>query len=170
MKNLNKNRIFRFNRRIRGRTDYKKRLNFLKSNLPRVVIRSSNKSILVQLIEYELKGDNIITSAKSRDLVKLGFTGNTSNISASYLTGYLVGKKAQKKKFNNECIVDLGLAKIIYGSKLFAAVKGLVDSGVKVRVSEEVFPSEDRINGSHLKIENAKTMIQGVKKKIEEIK
>ena len=56
-KNINKNRIFRFNRRIRGQTDYNQRLRLLKSNLTRVVVRRSNKNILVQFVNYNDKGD-----------------------------------------------------------------------------------------------------------------
>ena len=83
MKNVNKNRVFRFNRRIRKQTDYNQRLRLLKSNLPRVVVRRSNKNMLVQFVEYKDGGDKIITSAKSVDLSKLGFTLNTGNLTVT---------------------------------------------------------------------------------------
>ncbi len=170
MKNPNKNRVFRFNRRIRGQTDYNQRLRFLKSNMPRLVVRKSNKNMLVQIVQYASEGDKIITSSKSRDLSSFGFKINSGNISAAYLTGYLVGKKALKKGFKEECIVDLGLAKVFSGSRLFAAVKGVVDAGIKVRVSDSVFPAEDRINGSHLKAKDSEKVIQSTKKAIEGMK
>ena len=134
MKNKNKNRVFRFNRRIRGLTDYQLRLKLLKSDMTRAVVRGSNKNMLVQFVNYGENGDAIVTSAKSVELVKLGFTLNTGNIVASYLTGYLAGKRLLKKGFDSEVVVDLGLQSSLYGSRLYAAVKGIKDSGINVRV------------------------------------
>lgn len=170
MKNRNKNRVFRFNRRTRQQTDYQLRLRLLKSNLTRIVVRRSNKNTLVQFVEYSENGDKIITSAKSNDLKKLGYTLNTGNLVASYLTGYLAGKKAIKNKAGEDCIVDLGLQNSLYGTRLFAAVKGAIDAGVKVRVSDVVFPSQDRIEGKHLTAKDAEKIIDKTKKSIEAIK
>lgn len=164
-RNRNKNRVFRFNRRIRGQTDYQQRLRLLKSNLPRAVIRRSNGNMLVQIISYELSGDKVLTSAKSTELTKLGFTLNRGNISSAYLTGMLAGKKALKKNLNVDVIVDLGLQEIKFGGRVFAAVKGLVDSGVKVRVAEDVFPQEERLMGDHLK-DGSRKIIETTKNKI----
>ena len=170
MKNLNKNRIFRYNRRIRGQTNYKLRLSLLKSDLPRAVVRRSNKNMLVQFVTYDQKGDKILTSAKAVELKKLGSTLNTSNIISAYLTGLLAGKRLLKKGIKEDCIVDLGLQHANYGGKIFAAVKGIKDSGVKVRVSDVVFPSEERLSGAHLKTKDATKVIEKVKKSIEGMK
>jgi large subunit ribosomal protein L18 len=170
MKNRNKNRIFRFNRRIRGLTNYPLRLRLLKSEMPRIVVRKSNKNTLVQIVEYASNGDKVITSAKSCDLRGFSYKGSYSNLSAAYLTGLLVGKKAQKIGFKKECIVDLGLQKVIPKSKIFAAVKGVLDSGLNVRVSEDIFPDEERISGNHLSIKDGKKMIENTKKAIEGMK
>ena len=167
MKNKNKNRVFRYNRRIRGLTDYRLRLRLLKSNLPRVVIRKSNNNILVQFVEYNHQGDKVITSAKSNELKKFGYTLHTGNTTAAYLTGLLAGKRAQKAKLNSEVIVDFGLQYVQSGNRLYGAVKGLVDSGVNVRIGEGVFPAEDRIMGEHLSVENAKKVIEKAKKAVE---
>ena len=35
-----------------------------------------------------------------------------------------------------------------------AALKGVIDAGVKVPADEETFPPEDRINGEHLTVKN----------------
>lgn len=170
MKNLNKNRVFRFNRRIRLQTDYAQRLRLLKSNLPRAVIRRSNKNTLIQFVEYVESGDKIITSAKSNELIKLGFTLNTGNLVSAYLTGLLAGKRALKAGLKTDIIVDLGLQKSIYGSRIYSAIKGIKDSGVKVRVSEDVFPSEERLSGSHLSAKDAAKVIEKTKKSIEALK
>jgi len=169
VRNKNKNRVFRFNRRQRGLTDYSLRLKLLKSKMTRVVVRRSNKNMLVQLVNYNDKGDKILTSARSTDLVKLGFKLNTGNISSAYLTGYLAGKRALKAKFKDECIVDLGLQTVLYGSRIFAAIKGLKDSGIKVRVKEDVFPPQERLEGNHLKAKDAKKIIDKTKGAIDKL-
>lgn len=170
MKNLNKNRVFRFNRRIRGITNYALRLRLLKSNLPRAVIRRSNKNMLVQFVQYGANGDKIITSAKANELVKLGFTLNTGNLTAAYLTGLLAGKRAIKAGVKEDCIVDFGLQKSLVGTRLYAAVKGIKDSGLNVRVGDSVFPSEERLNGTHLSVKDAAKVVEKVKKSIEGMK
>lgn len=169
-KNLNKNRVFRFNRRIRGLTDYQLRLKLLKSGLTRAVVRRSNKNMLVQFIDYVDGADKILTSAKAVDLKKFGFTLNTGNVSAAYLTGFLAGKRLLKAGLDKDCIVDFGLQKSMYGNRLYAAVKGIVDSGVKLRVSDVVFPADERINGEHLVVKDASKIIEKTKKSIEGMK
>lgn len=170
VKNKNKNRVFRFNRRIRGLTNYHQRLGLLKSGLTRAVVRRTNNNMIVQLVNFAQEGDKILTSARSCDLKKLGFTLHTGNISAAYLTGMLAGRRLLNSGHNEEVIVDLGLQKIKYGSRLFAAVKGLVDSGVNVKVGETVFPEENRIFGEHLSCDNAKEVIEKTIKAIEGLK
>ena len=168
VKNKNKNRIFKFNRVIRKKTDYKQRLELLKSGLLRLVIRKSNRAVLVQLIEYKDNKDFVLSSNKSTILKKYGYKFSTSNLVASYLTGFLVGTNFLKSnKKHKEAIVDLGLQRIFYGGKLFAATKGVIDSGLKVRINEKVFPSEERLSGKHLKIENCQKIIEEVKKSIQ---
>jgi len=171
VKNRNKNRVFRFNRRIRKQTDYKLRLRLLKSELTRAVIRRSNKNMLIQFVNYENNSDKILTSAKSVDLVKnFKLTINTGNLPSAYLTGLLAGKRLLKTGFKGEVIIDLGLQRSIYGSRLYAAVKGIVDSGVSVKVSDVVFPPEERLNGSHLSNKDANKIIEKTKKAIEVLK
>ncbi|MFT4244786.1 MAG: 50S ribosomal protein L18 [Candidatus Woesearchaeota archaeon] len=165
-RNINKNRVFKYNRRVRGQTNYHKRLELLKSKLPRCVIRKSNNGMLVQITVYQSVGDNIITSARARDLVTLGYTLHTGNIVAAYLTGMLAAKRALKAGVKEEVIVDFGLQRIQYGNRLFAVVKGLIDGGLNVRVGEGVFPSEERLNGEHLSSKDAQKVISAVKDKI----
>ncbi len=166
-RNANKNRIFRYNRRIRGQTDYQLRLRLLKSGLSRAVVRRTNKNMIVQIVNYNDNGDHIITSARSADLTKLGYTLNTGNISAAYLTGLLAGKRALKAGIKGEVIVDFGLQYVHYQSRLFAAVKGLIDSGLKVKSGDSVFPPEERLNGTHLKAKDASKIIEKTIKAIE---
>jgi large subunit ribosomal protein L18 len=170
MKNTNKNRVFRYNRRIRGLTDYKQRLKLLKSGLTRAVIRKSNNNMFVQLVNYGDQGDKVLISVKSNELKKHGYTLHTGNTSAAYLTGLLAGKKAQKAGVTGEVIVDFGLQEVLFGNKLFGAVKGLVDSGLQVKVGENVFPVDERIMGEHLSVKDAKKVIEKTKSAIEGMK
>ena len=126
--------------------------------------------MLVQLVDYADQGDKVLVSVKSNELKALGYTLHTANTSAAYLTGMLAGKKAQKAGVTGEVIVDFGLQEVAFGNKLFAAVKGLLDSGLQVKVGEEVFPAEERINGEHLSGKDAGKVIEKVKASIEGMK
>jgi len=121
----------------------------LKSNKPRLVIRKTVKNIILQIIEYAPAGDKIILSANSRELVKLGWKSNTNNLPASYLCGYLLGKKAVAKNIK-ECILDLGMQSSVKKGSLFVALKGAIDAGLNVSHSENVFPDEKRVKGEHI--------------------
>jgi large subunit ribosomal protein L18 len=137
-------------RRREGRTDYRKRLKLLRSGKVRLVIRKSNKNTQVQFIEYKEKGDNVIATANSSDLVsKYKWKFSTSSTPAAYLTGLLAGIRGKEKKIN-ECVVDIGQYSPVTGSKVFASIKGVVDAGIKCPYNEEKIPSEDRIMGKDL--------------------
>lgn len=138
-----------YRRKREGKTNYKKRLKILKANKPRLAIRKSLKNITIQIIEYHPEGDKIITSVVSKELEKLGWSFNKSNIPSAYLTGLLLGKKAIGNKIN-EVVVDFGLNESVKGSKLYAVLKGISDSGLAVPVSEKILPHEDRIVGKHI--------------------
>jgi large subunit ribosomal protein L18 len=86
------------------------------------------------------------------------------------LTGLLVGKRALEKGVK-EAVLDLGLNPSTKGSRIYACVKGALDAGLKVNVSEEVLPSEERIKGMHIstyiqKFKNMPEDFEKVKKKI----
>jgi large subunit ribosomal protein L18 len=136
-----------------GKTNYKKRLALLKSRKLRLVVRKSNKNMLLQLIKYDDVGDKVIKTITTKDLNKYGWDLNKSNIPSAYLAGLLIGKEMKGK----EAILDLGLQTPISGSKLFAALKGAADGGLKINFSEKVLPKEERITGKHIE-EYAKSL------------
>ncbi len=138
-----------YRRRREGKTNYKDRLNHLLSLKPRLVIRSTTKNIIVQIVEYHPDGDLTKAKVKSGVLHKYGWKFSTGNIPASYLTGLLAGKVALSAGVK-EGIADFGLKSKIHGSKIYAALKGVVDSGFKVPHSESCFPTEERIKGNHI--------------------
>ncbi len=141
--------IVQLRRKRERKTNYKRRIALLVSGKPRLVIRKSLCNINIQIVEYKPEGDNIILSANSKELVKFGYTLNKGNIPSAYLTGLLLGQKA-KKKGVKEAILDIGLNTHVKGSRIYASLKGVVDSGLKVPCSEEVFPPGERINGTHI--------------------
>jgi large subunit ribosomal protein L18 len=138
-----------YRRKREGKTNYKQRLTYLVSRKPRFVIRKTNKYIIIQLVEYKYSGDNVIFSVSSSALEKYDFLFSKKSIPAAYLTGLLAGKNALSKK-KDIAIVDLGMNSKSLGNCLFSAIKGLVDSGVKIPYSDKCFPKEDRINGKHI--------------------
>jgi len=142
-------RVLPFRRKREGRTDYKRRLALLKSGLSRLVIRKSNKSVQAQIVQYQEDGDKVLVTARASDLTKHGWKTSTGNIPAAYLTGVLLAEKA-KKKITGDIIVDIGLQKHQKGSRLYAVAKGAIDGGLKVRISEDALPPEERITGQHI--------------------
>jgi len=153
-----------FRRRREGKTDYRKRLKLLLSGKPRVVVRKTLKHTIVQVIDFDIKGDRVLASAHSTELKKYGWQANTGNLPASYLTGLLCGKKALEKGIK-EGVLDIGLHSPVKGSRVFATLKGLVDAGMEIPHSEEVFPQEERIRGEHISKELPKHF-EEVKSKI----
>ena len=138
-----------FRRKREGKTNYKLRLRLLTSEKPRLVARVSSKNAMAQLIEYNAPGDKIIAAANSRQLIKLGWKGNAGNISAAYLVGMLLAKKALKAQVK-ECIFDIGMQTSTKSSRLYALLKGAIDGGLEVPHSEDILPSKDRIAGKHV--------------------
>jgi len=140
--------VVKFRRRREGKTDYKKRLNLLKSELPRFTVRISNKYIVCQFIKHETEGDKTLLTVSSKKLASYGWKNSGKNLAAAYLSGYLAGKLAKKKKVT-KAVLDIGLQSPTK-SKLFAVLKGVVDSGIDIPHSEKAFPSEERISGAHI--------------------
>ena len=50
-----------------------------------------------------------------------------------------------------EGIADIGLHASTRGNRVYAAIKGVVDAGVDVPHSPEIFPDDGRISGQHIK-------------------
>lgn len=138
-----------FRRRREGKTDYRKRLKLLLSQKPRVVMRKSSKHTAVQLIVPRKQGDTILSSASSCELSKFGYKGATGNTPATYLTGLLFGLRALKEG-HKEGVLDTGLQTSSKGSKVYAALKGMVDAGMDIPHDPSIFPDDGRIRGEHI--------------------
>ncbi len=154
-----------FRRRREGRTDYRQRARLLRGRVPRAVVRNTLRHTSVQFIDYDAKGDRVLATAHSKELLEMGWVGSTGNLPAAYLTGYLAGKRAAKKGVN-EAVLDIGLQKPVKGAACFATLRGLLDSGLEIPHGDEILPSEDRLKGKHIKAEMEK-MIEEVKNRME---
>lgn len=149
MKRKNQTYRVKYRRKREGRTNYKKRLKMLISHKPRLVIRKSLNNILASITDFSEKGDKVLISAHSKELENLGWKFNKGNLPSAYLTGLLLGKKALSKGID-KFVVDIGLNPSIKGSRLYAVISGVLDSGIKLKHSEDVLPSKERISGRHI--------------------
>ena len=138
-----------FRRKRVGRTYYKKRFKLLLSNKYRFVARKSLKNFQVSFIKYNPNGDQIIFTVNSNALSKLGWKGDKGNLPSAYLTGLLAGKNALEKGIK-DAILDMGFNNSVRGSRLYAALAGAIDAGLKIPFSPEVLPPKDRISGEHI--------------------
>jgi large subunit ribosomal protein L18 len=104
-------------RRIEAKTDYSKRIKLLKSNKPRLVFRKTNKYVIAQYVLSEEAQDKVLKGVTSKDLINYGWPkemeGSLKSITASYLTGYLIGKEINKSKLEQP-IIDLGMIRIMH--------------------------------------------------------
>ncbi len=139
-------------RRLREeKTNYKKRGTMLMGKRDFITVNITNENTQVQILKPGMAGDKVLASAHSRYLLDKGWKGSRKSVPAAYLTGYLAGKKALGQGAK-DAILYTGTRR--YTQRMAAALKGVIDAGVKVPADEETFPPEDRINGEHLTIKN----------------
>lgn len=146
---MKKTKVVPYRRKRERKTHYGRRLKLLLSRKPRLVIRRFSKNITAQIVDYNPAGDEVVASAHSRELVKMGWKGARGNIPAAYLTGLLCGAKAGRKGIK-DAVLDISLHTPVKGSVVYAALKGVLDAGVNVPHSEEILPPEDRLYGKHI--------------------
>lgn len=153
--------VVRHRRRREQKTDYALRLSLLKSGVPRLVIRKSNRYVQGQIIKYNPSGDRTLASASSSELRKLGWKHGCSSVTAAYLTGLLLGKRGLGKA--EQAVLDAGLQRLTRGNALYAFLKGVTDAGLSVPHDPAVLPSEERLTGRHIK---ASDDFEAVKKRV----
>ena len=139
-------------RRLREeKTNYKKRGTMLTGKRDFITVNITNQNTQVQILTPGMTGDKVIASAHSRYLLEKGWKGSRKSVPAAYLTGYLAGKKALGEGAK-DAIMYTGTRR--YTQRMAAALKGIVDAGVKVPADEKTFPPDERINGEHLTVKN----------------
>jgi len=153
-----------FRRRREGKTDYRKRLALVKSDKIRMVVRRSNRFVLVQFIKFEPSGDRTLVGVDGPKMNKLFGWQSKRNVWSAYLTGLCAGRAAIKSGVK-EFVFDTGRYTASKGNVIFAALKGALDSGLKTSVSEgteEKMPSNKISNPP----EALKSGFEETKKKI----
>jgi large subunit ribosomal protein L18 len=145
-------------RRLETRTDYRGRLELLKSKMPRLVVRKTNRYIIAQIVESEVAQDKILFGVNSKDLLGKGWPkekqGSLKSLPAAYLAGFMLGKMAKKQI--KEAILDIGMQRNVKGCRLYAVLKGVIDAGIEIAHSEESLPTNERITKSEINTEKIK--------------
>jgi large subunit ribosomal protein L18 len=145
-------------RRLREeKTNYKKRGTMLMGKRDFITVNITNENTQVQILTPGMAGDRVVASAHSRYLLEKGWKGSRKSVPAAYLTGYLAGKKALGKGAK-DAIMYTGTRK--FTQRMAAALKGVVDAGLKVPADPERFPANERINGEHLTVKNEVSKIK----------
>jgi len=151
-------------RRLEAKTDYKTRLALLKSGKPRLVVRKTNKYIIAQIVISEIAQDKVLISHTSRDLLSKGWpkekAGSLKSRAAAYCLGLLIGSQASSKV--KSAILDIGMHRAVSKSRIYAVLKGAVDSGLDVPHNPESLPSEEMLEGN----KNTREILAKIKKNI----
>nr|GAT59470.1 60S ribosomal protein [Mycena chlorophos] len=168
----------KYRRRREGKTDYYARKRLVtqaknKYNAPkyRLVVRITNKDVIVQIVYARLQGDFVLTAARSKELPRYGINHGLTNWAACYATGLLCARRALTKlgladKYEGvtepdgtlvmtevidgedaprpfKAFLDVGLRRTSTGSRIFGAMKGASDGGIFIPHSEKRFPGYD---------------------------
>ena len=153
--------IVGYRRRREGVTKFSKRLSLIKGRKTRMVVRKSNRNLVIQFVDFDAKGDKTQFIFNSVQLKKLFKWPSARNSWTAYLAGLYAGKEAAKKGVK-EVIPDIGRHTPTKGSVVFAAIKGAADAGIKCAFSDDVVPT-DKISNPPEKV---KSLFEEVKKKI----
>ena len=94
----------KYKRRRQGKTDYYARKRLItqaknKYNAPkyRLVVRFTNRDIIMQIVSSEITGDKVLCSAYSHELKVYGIEHGLTNWAAAYATGLLIARRVLKK-------------------------------------------------------------------------
>jgi large subunit ribosomal protein L5e len=94
----------KFRRRREGKTDYRARKRLVaqaknKYNMPkyRLVVRFTNRKVIMQIIRATLKGDEVLFTALSTELRRYGLKVGYKNACAAYCTGLLLARRVNSK-------------------------------------------------------------------------
>ena len=151
-------------RRFQSKTDYRSRLELLKSGKARLVVRRTNRYVIAQLVSSVSAQDKIVIGVSSKDLLEKGWpkdmAGSLKSIPAAYLTGFFIAKLAKGKI--KEAILDIGMQRSLPKSRIFATLKGAIDGGLSIPHSEESLPSYEEIS-KHIK---AGKLVEQLKSKL----
>merc|ERR1711939_1239006 len=192
----------KYKRRQEGKTDYYARKRLItqaknKNNAPkyRLVVRFTNRDIVMQIVTSEITGDKVFCAAYSHELRAYGIEHGLTNWAAAYCTGLLIARRVLKKLGMDEdfagveeadgeyklteagededsrrpfkAFLDVGLARTSTGARIFGAMKGASDGGILIPHSENRFPGYD-IESKELYTEAHKAIREDPFKKVDD--
>ncbi|EON99303.1 putative 60s ribosomal protein l5 protein [Phaeoacremonium minimum UCRPA7] len=186
----------KYKRRRSGKTDYYARKRLItqaknKYNAPkyRLVVRFTNRDIIMQIVTSEITGDKVFASAYAHELKAYGIEHGLTNWAAAYATGLLIARRVLKKLGLDEdftgveeadgeytlteaaetddgerrpfkAYLDVGLHRTSTGARVFGAMKGASDGGILIPHSENRFPGYD-MESKELDAETLRKYIYG---------
>lgn len=134
----------------------------------RLVVRFTNKDVIAQIFYAKISGDVCVTAAYAHELPRYGLKAGLTNYAASYCTGLLLARRLLQKVqldtkypgkveatgeiFNVDdpenpdeprpflAFLDVGLVNTTTGHRVFGAMKGAVDGGLRVPHKPLRFP------------------------------
>jgi len=137
----------------------------------RLVVRITNSDVVCQIAYAKIAGDVILAAAYAHELPRYGLPVGLTNYSACYCTGLLLARRLLKKiglenRYRGKveadgklflpvrqkrqrgrrpftALLDVGLARTTTGARIFAAMKGAVDGGIRVPHSPNRFRGYD---------------------------
>jgi len=145
-----------------------------KYNTPkyRMIVRVSNRYVTCQIAHSTIAGDMILSQAHSKELLKYGLPGKfgLKNWTACYATGLLLARRTLKKlgldaiyegqveadgeDYEVEDVddkprpfsvcLDVGLATTSTGARVFGALKGALDGGLRIPHSVRRWPASEK--------------------------
>jgi large subunit ribosomal protein L18 len=107
---------------------------------PRAVVRVSNTQTICQLVEFNPDGDFVLASVSGKNLVdkySWPIDASRKSVPASYLIGYALAKNAMSAGYES-AVLDIGLSASTTGSRVFAALRGMVDAGLDIPHGDQV--------------------------------
>ncbi|ODA83093.1 hypothetical protein RJ55_01602 [Drechmeria coniospora] len=186
----------KYKRRQSGKTDYYARKRLItqaknKYNAPkyRLIVRFTNKDIVMQIVSSEITGDKVMVAAYAHELKAYGIKHGLTNWASAYATGLLIARRALSKLGMDKDFVgveeadgeftlteaaetadgerrpfkvflDVGLARTSTGARVFGAMKGASDGGIFIPHSEKRFPGYD-MESKELDAETLRKYIYG---------
>lgn len=116
----------------------------MSSALTRLVVRTTNTRIIVQIVKTLEKQDRTVCSADSRELARYGVPAGFSNAPAGFLTGLLIAKRFAIMGIDgNNCEIDVGDKKPD-GMVVTAVIRGATVGGL--------LPGDSELTESELSI------------------
>jgi large subunit ribosomal protein L18 len=102
---------------------------------------------VAQVLRPHVKGDMVITAVSGKELLKYGWKGSMNSMPSCYLTGLLLGIRTLEKGISN---LVLYTGKKSFTARVASCLKGIIDAGVTIPVSDASLPKIERLNGGHI--------------------